>query len=271
MRLCCFIVLVINLRRALLKLGAASRISANCINSLATIVLIIVFGSEIDWLEPNIRNSNLLPVKANGDVRFLSVVSLGKLGSTCTPISISSVSASLYSSPCSKASKIAVSSSPKYIDAIAGGASLAPRRWSLPGLATDTRSKSWCSSIALITATRNNKNWAFSLGVLPGSNKLIPVSVLSDQLLCLPLPFTPLNGFSWRRQTKLCLAATFFIISIVNWFWSEASLLLVKIGASSCWAGAASLCSVLANTPSFHNSSSNSFIKADTLGLIVPK
>ena len=29
-----------------------------------------------------------------------------------------------------------------------------------------------------------------------------PVSVPIDQLLCLPEPFTPANGFSWRRHTR---------------------------------------------------------------------
>ena len=32
--------------------------------------------------------------------------------------------------------------------------------------------------------------------VLVGENRLMPVSVQSDQLLCLPEPFTPLKGFS---------------------------------------------------------------------------
>ena len=43
---------------------------------------------------------------------------------------------------------------------------------------------------------------AFSCGVLPGSSRLSPVSVPIDQLLCLPEPLTPANGFSWSRQTR---------------------------------------------------------------------
>ena len=50
-----------------------------------------------------------------------------------------------------------------------------------------------------------------------------------------------------------------------------AMLVVVKMGASSCWAGATSLCLVLARMPSFHSSSSRSFIKAATRGLIAPK
>ena len=44
----------------------------------------------IEKVEPGIRNSNLLPVKANGEVLLRSVRSLGKRGSTLTPMVISS-------------------------------------------------------------------------------------------------------------------------------------------------------------------------------------
>ena len=37
-----------------------------------------------------------------------------------------------------------------------------------------------------------------------------------------------------------------FISSMVSWLWSVAMLVVPKIGASSCWAGATSLCLVLA-------------------------
>ena len=46
----------------------------------------VMLGSETDWEEPIIRNSNLLPVKARGLVRFRSVVSLGMGGMTSTPM-----------------------------------------------------------------------------------------------------------------------------------------------------------------------------------------
>ena len=79
---------------------------------------------------------------------------------------------------------------------IAGGASFAPNLWSLPGLAADSRSKSACLSTADIIAVNTSKNCLFSCGVLPGANILIPSSVVIDQLLCLPEPLTPANGFS---------------------------------------------------------------------------
>ncbi len=38
--------------------------------------------------------------------------------------------------------------------------------------------------------------WMLSCGLSPGSSRFMPVSVLIDQLLCLPEPLTPANGFS---------------------------------------------------------------------------
>ena len=49
---------------------------------------IVVFGPLMERLEPTERNSNLLPVKANGLVLFLSVESFGIGGSTSTPMVI---------------------------------------------------------------------------------------------------------------------------------------------------------------------------------------
>ena len=41
---------------------------------------------ETESEEPTIRNSNLLPVNANGEVRLRSVASLTKSGSVATPV-----------------------------------------------------------------------------------------------------------------------------------------------------------------------------------------
>ena len=78
-----------------------------------------------------------------------------------------------------------------------------------------------------MTAQRNRRNCAFSNGDFPGESRLTPESVAIDQLLCLPLPLTPANGFSCSRQTSPCLAATFCIISIVSWLWSVAMFVVV--------------------------------------------
>ena len=101
-----------------------------------------MFASDTFTLEPGMRNSNLLPVNANGLVRLRSVVSRSKLGSTSTPKSSCSRSVCAAFSPLANASMIEESSSPKKMEIIAGGASCAPRRWSFPQLATLMRSKS---------------------------------------------------------------------------------------------------------------------------------
>ena len=52
----------------------------------ATIVFKTTIGPATDWLDPTARNSNLLPVKANGLVRLRSPGSRGRVGRTETPI-----------------------------------------------------------------------------------------------------------------------------------------------------------------------------------------
>ncbi len=70
--------------------------------------------------------------------------------------------------------------------------------------------------MAAIVFTKNVKNCRLDFGFFPGANKFTPVLVLNDQLLCLPEPFNPANGFSCSNTLKLCLRATFSIKSINN-------------------------------------------------------
>ena len=126
--------------RALWKSSAFSSSSANCDNSSAMMVFMIVLVQEIESAEPSIRNSNLLPVKAKGDVLFLSVVSFLKFGSASTPISNSAV-LETYFLPFSRASITSSSSEPTKTETIAGGASFAPRRWSFPADAAESLSR----------------------------------------------------------------------------------------------------------------------------------
>ena len=86
----------------------------------------MMFAQEILFEEPSIRNSNLFPVNANGDVLFLSVVSFLNSGRTSTPSFIFVFSAALYGASFSRESSTAVSSSPRKIEITAGGASFAP-------------------------------------------------------------------------------------------------------------------------------------------------
>ena len=74
------------------------------------------------------RNSNLLPVNANGLVRLRSPASRGSFGSTLTPMSSVPPCLVDLALPFSICSKMSVSRSPRKTDRIAGGASFAPRR-----------------------------------------------------------------------------------------------------------------------------------------------
>ena len=125
-----------------MKSSAPSSSSANCSSSSAMMVFRAMLGPAMDWEEPSIRNSNLLPVKAMGEVRFRSVLSWGMGGITSTPTRRDFLPGSEYSVPWMMDSTTAVSSSPRKMDTTAGGASWAPRRWSLPAKATVARRKS---------------------------------------------------------------------------------------------------------------------------------
>ena len=222
-------------------------------------------------LDPSARNSNLLPVKANGEVRLRSPPCIGSGGSTGVPRPRNEPGVCGSPSPDAIASNTLSSSAPRKIEMIAGGASLAPRRWSWPMLATEARSRPWCLFTAWITAAQKNRKFTFSAGVSPGSSRLWPVSVPIDQLLCLPEPLTPAKGFSCSRQTRPYLRATLCMICIVSCWWSEPTFEFSNIGAISYWPGATSLWRVLTGTPSFASSSSVSIMKASMRSGIEPK
>ena len=81
------------------------------------------------WFADTARNSNLLPVNANGLVRFRSPASRGSFGRTPTPMSMMPPLLVVLALPAfSICSKMSVSMSPRKTEMIAGGASFAPRR-----------------------------------------------------------------------------------------------------------------------------------------------
>ena len=87
--------------------------------------------------EPTARNSKRLPVKANGEVRLRSVLSISNSGICgisnfipCLPLRLiksSFVLFSIWSNTCDNCF-------PRKEEIIAGGASFAPRRWALVAL-----------------------------------------------------------------------------------------------------------------------------------------
>ena len=81
-----------------------------------------------------------------------SLSSCRRCGITGTRISSSRRAAAVLPSPQAACIRVFCSASPKKMERMAGGASLAPSRWSLPAVATVMRSSAWYSSTAVITA-----------------------------------------------------------------------------------------------------------------------
>ena len=146
-------------------------------------------------LEPSARNSNLLPVNANGLVRLRSPECCGSVGITGVPRPRNGPGLERSALPSAIASQIRSSCGPRKIEMIAGGASFAPSRWSWPGLAIDARSSAWWVSTAATTAARRTGREVLRRRVAR-LEQVRPVSVPIDQLLCLPEPLTPAKGFS---------------------------------------------------------------------------
>ncbi len=176
-------------------------------------------------------------------------------------------SESLFSS----LSNISDSCEPRNMDMIAGGASLAPRRWAfVADIIEAFNSPLWRCTAAIVLAT-NVINCRLSFGVLPGAYSSTPLSVPRLQLLCLPEPLMPANGFSWRSTRKLWRRATSAMSDISSRLWSLARLVSSNMGASSNWLGATSLWRVLAGMPSLWHSISRSSMKDSTREGMAPK
>ncbi len=126
------------------------------------------------------------------------------------------------------------------MDRMAGGASLAPRRWSLAAVAMAARKRSWCVWTACTMAVQKNRNDRLACGVSPGSSRL-PASVDMDQLTCLPDPLTPAKGFSWSRHARPKRGAARWSVIIISCWWSAATFAFSKMGANSYCPGATSL------------------------------
>jgi hypothetical protein len=126
-----------------------------------------------------------------------------------------------------------------------GGASQAPRRKSLPGVAIAKRMRSPFSLTALIIAAMTTGKISVDpefLASWPTLRMLVPSSVPRDQLLCLPEPLMPVKGFSWSRHARPYEAETSSRICITIRFWSIWVVAVPYRGANSYWLGATSLC-----------------------------
>ena len=108
---------------------------------------------------------------------------------------------------------------------IAGGASFAPRRWSLVAEATDARSSPgyWCT--ARMTAAQNTRNCAFSCGVSPGTSRLPSVAVAEREVDVLARAVDALRTASRGTGTP-CRASWRCVLKVVisSCWWSAATL-----------------------------------------------
>ena len=167
---------------------------------------------------PTARNSKRFPVKAKGDVRLRSVLSISSSGMA----GISSLNdffpliLKASSSAFSTCSRRSVTVRPRNDDMMAGGASLAPSRWAFEALIILAFSSPLWSSTAFRVSTVKTTKRKLSSGVFPGACSSTPVLVARLQLLCFPLPFTPLKGFSCNRQRNPCFLATRFMMLMSN-------------------------------------------------------
>ena len=144
---------------AISKSSAFSRRSAASQKASATMALIVVLGEAMESEEPTVLNSNLFPVKAKGEVLFLSVASFTKSGSVDTPVASFSPFLALAATPVSTSCFTTSSScSPRKMEIMTGGASLAPNLLSFPTSAADWRSRSACVSTAFMIQARTSRN-----------------------------------------------------------------------------------------------------------------
>ena len=157
-------------------------------------------GPATDWLEPTARNSNLFPVKANGLVRLRSPGSRGNVGKTELPILSSPPAFAVLAPPFSIWSTMSWSMSPRKTEMIAGGASLAPRRWSLWAVGDRDPQQVAVTKHGADHRDQEGQELSVLMRRLAGLQQVVTGSSAIDQLRCLPDPFTPANGFSCSKS-----------------------------------------------------------------------
>ncbi len=176
------------------------------------------------------RNSNLLPVNANGEVRLRSVVSRGKRGRH-----VHAELQTIFSVPVVGASVLdgiehAVSSSPRNMDTTAGGASFAPRRWSL--LAVARRAE----QILIIVHGLNDRAEEEQETARSGaacrraSRRLTPVSVAERPVVVLAGAVHAVERLFVQQADKAVARRDLFMTPWSSWLWSVAMFAVAKIG-----------------------------------------
>ena len=180
------------------EISASTRVLKST-SASATAVFSTISADEQLASDPTALNSKRLPVKAKGDVRLRSVLSISSCGIRAMSSSIPflpSIENSSSLSAFSICSSRLLNCLPRNDEMIAGGASLPPNRWALVALIIDAFKSPLCRYTPISVSTIKTTNRKFSSCVLPGACNSTPVSVERLQLLCFPLPLTPAKGFS---------------------------------------------------------------------------
>ena len=172
----------------------------------------------------NMQNSNLLPVKAKGEVRLRSVLSFGNGGNVSTPTVRNFWPTDSPFLPIGDLFENRRQfRSPMKMEIMAGGASLAPKRKiCCPGWKRSRRMQLGveCLSTAEIRAASMTEELFVLMRRVAGLEQVETViGGHNDQLLCLPDPFTPANkGFFIKQthETAMVCSATFCRVSITE-------------------------------------------------------
>ncbi len=108
---------------------------------------------------------------------------------------------------------------------IAGGASLAPRRWSLAAEATDAQQAAVLVHRADDRGAEDQELRVVVRGVAGHRAGCPCVGLPSEKFTCLPEPLTPAKGFSWKQALHAVLARPRALkVVISSCWWSVATL-----------------------------------------------
>ena len=162
------------------------------------------------------RNSNLLPVKANGEVRFLRWSPSGGRKNVGADIH-EGFSFCLYTVPSSMDFRITHQLVADTTETWQGEPHWRPDG-GLPALATEMRSRSWCFVNRLIMEARKRRNCAFSRGESTRLQKLRSRIGGDLQLLCFAASVDAGKRFLMEKTGETVLCGNLFMISMVSWF-----------------------------------------------------
>ena len=155
---------------------------------------------------------------------------------------------------------------------IAGGASFAPSRWSLPALAMLARSSPCHLLTARRTAVQNTRNCMLSCGLAPGVEQVVPLVVAHRPVEVLARSVHAGERLLVQQAGEPVLrrrppAASPSSSSDDRWRrWRSR-----RPARSRYWLGATSLCRVLTGTPTLYSSLSTSDMNAMTRSGMAPK